>query len=141
MHRYIGYATVCPLSSLLPHEKTDDAQVFTIKSLLARAGGLFLPILVDTSTFIIIDGHTRCEALRQLGCTRTMAMMVDYSSKFISVEGWHGEIIRKQQVIRAASTGMLMQSKTTRHLVRMHNTLVHLSAICPPIWIPLEELR
>ncbi|WOE50728.1 ParB N-terminal domain-containing protein [Sulfuracidifex metallicus] len=46
------------------------------------------PIIVDSKTLLVIDGHHRLAALRSLGYRRIPVMLVDYDSPTVKVYGW-----------------------------------------------------
>jgi len=79
------------------------------------------PILVEQSHYVILNGHHRTAALRELGCRRVAAHVVDYFDERVTVGLWPGatvDRITKEEVIERGVKGDLFPPKTTRHRVR-----------------------
>jgi hypothetical protein len=103
------------------HERVQPDLLARMRDELRRDGELKRPILVADRDFVILDGHHRFEALRQLGCRRIPAYVVDYFSDTVEVGVWPDASVRhvtKQEVIRRGKTGNLFPPKTSRHTVR-----------------------
>jgi hypothetical protein len=101
-----------------------------------KDGILKRPIVVDRSTKIILDGHFRFNALKQLGCSKIPVFFVDYDSPHILVEGWRdGETVTKEDVVRAGLTGKKLPPKTSKHMLSFH-----ISKIAKKVNTPLSDL-
>lgn len=88
---------------------------------------------MDYKTLVILDGHHRVEALRILGLKRIPALLVDYDSDCVKVTSWRdGVIVTKSMVREYGLKGILMEPKTSRHMVCFE---------IPEVNIPLEVLR
>ncbi len=101
-----------------------------------------MPIAVDRSTYIILDGHHRLHALRRIGCRKIPAILVDYHSEEIEVIPWReGERITKEMIVQTALAGKRMAPKTSKHMIRVGRELKHISILETVINIPLDELK
>jgi hypothetical protein len=131
-------AVLIDLAELKEHENIEPAHLEEIKSQILKDGILKQPIVVDERTKIILDGHFRFNALKQLGCTKIPVLLVDYSSPYILVKTWRrGESVTKSDVIRAGLTGRKLPPKTTKHMLLS----LHVSEIAGEVDIPLDRLR
>lgn len=110
-----------PIDDLHPHESTEMGLLARTVDEIRRDGHLKLPVLVADGALVILDGHHRYEALRELGCTRIPAYLVDYASEEIEVTTWPGAIVdrvTKEEVLDRGRRGDLFPPKTTRHIVK-----------------------
>lgn len=111
---------VLDISELKGHERTQPALLDRIREEIRRDRCLRKPILVADRDLVILDGHHRFEALRQLGCRRIPAYVVDYGSEVVRVDVWPDATVRavtKDEVIRRGVTGDPFPPKTSRHRV------------------------
>jgi hypothetical protein len=79
------------------------------------------PVVVDQENFIILDGHHRVAALKQIGADKIPVYLVDYQNKNIRVTLRRKEFVFddiKQAVINYCLQGKIFPSKTTRHLIK-----------------------
>jgi|SRR3989338_8949625 len=103
------------IKSLKAHEEVDPKHKEEIKNQLVRDGVQIDPILVENKHHIILDGHHRVEALKELGFLRVLAYFVDY--KDVKLKSWKPKTkIKKEDVIKAAF-GTKLPVKTTRHII------------------------
>lgn len=113
---------VVEISRLRCHERIQPDLLTQMREEIRRDGVLRTPILVADRDWVILDGHHRYEALRELGCRRIPAYVVDYDSDVVHVGVWPNAIVRevtKEEVIRRGVTGNLFPPKTSRHTVRV----------------------
>ena len=100
-----------------------------------RWGGFTKPILVDTHTGALLDGHHRLSVAKELGLKLIPAICLDYlNSELISLELWPNaniESIEKPDAIEMCLGNELYPPKTTKHVVIYD---------LPPILVTLEEL-
>jgi len=76
------------------------------------------PILVAEESLVILNGHHRVAALRQLGARTAPAWVVDYGDAAITLDRWDdGPRLAKSDVIARARSGHPYPPKTTRHRV------------------------
>ena len=124
-----------PIEVLRPHEALDAKRLAQVRDWIERDGAMREPILVERSHYVILNGHHRTAALRELGCRRVAAHVVDYFDSRVEVGLWPGAVvdrITKREVIDRGVRGDLFPSKTTRHVVRFR---------FKDVPVPLRKLR
>ncbi|MBS3921492.1 MAG: ParB N-terminal domain-containing protein [Deltaproteobacteria bacterium] len=130
------------IEELREHEEIRPDYLEELKNEILSDGMLKMPIAVDRSTYIILDGHHRLHALKKIGCKKIPVILVDYQSMEIEVIPWReGEKITKEMIIDTALTGKRMRPKTSRHMILVEGQLKHISCIETIINVPLDELR
>ena len=89
---------------------------YTILKMLL-SGRFDVPLLVDSRTKTILDGHHRCYAARRLGLRKVPCFLVDYfDDQSIAVYSRReGILVNKQEVVRMALSEGVFPQKTTRH--------------------------
>lgn len=134
--------TFIGIDDLKEHEEIRPDYLEELKNEILSDGILKMPIAVDRSTYIILDGHHRLHALRRIGCKKIPAILVDYHSEEIEVIPWRkGETITKEMIVQTAMTGKRMAPKTSKHMIRVGGELKHISILETVINVPLEELK
>ncbi len=135
------------ISDLVPHEETKPERIEEIKKLL-REEGLKRPIVVYNleghEKYLILDGHHRAEALKEMGYDYIMVSKIDYLSPNIIVKSWDNDKVwDKQEIITLAISGKRMKPKSTRHLYLENGKEFKLAEvwIMPAICFPLERLK
>ena len=124
------------LDWLKPHEEIKIKNRDKLLEMTKKWGGFTKPLLVDSQTGSILDGHHRHSVAICLNLKRVPAILIDYlSNDEISVDVWPGsglETITKQQVIDMSLSGDLYPPKTSKHTISNH---------MPPIHVLLEVLE
>ena len=124
------------LDWLKPHEEIKIKNRDKLLEMTKKWGGFTKPLLVDSQTGSILDGHHRHSVAVCLNLKRVPAILIDYlSNDEISVDVWPGsglETITKQQVIDMSQSGDLYPPKTSKHTISNH---------MPPIHVLLEVLE
>ena len=124
-----------PVNWLKPHEEIKVKPRDKLLDMTNRWGGFTKPILVDTHTGALLDGHHRLSVAKELGLKLIPAICLDYlNSELISLELWPNaniESIDKAEVIDMCLGNDLYPPKTTKHVVIYD---------LPPILVTLEEL-
>ncbi len=130
------------ITRLRAHELVERDRVEKLKEDLRKSGMLVRPILVDERNLIIIDGHHRVQALRELGCKLVPALLIDYESSDICVVPWRDcDRVTKEEVVKAGLTGRLLPPKTSKHVVFCEGCERHVEFLEGEHPIPLEVLR
>lgn len=109
------------INKLICHEMVSIKKLKQVKEDLLIRGFIKNPVIVDRENYIILDGHHRVAALKQLGANRIPAYLVDYQNKNIKVTLRRKRfkfINVKQAVINYCLEGKIFPSKTTRHLIK-----------------------
>ena len=121
---------------LKPHEEIKTKARDKLLDMTKRWGGFTKPVLVDSITGSLLDGHHRLSVAKELGLSKIPAICLDYlSSDEIILELWPNnsyESITKSTVIEMCESNDLFPPKTTKH-----TTIFDL----PPILVSLDELR
>ena len=124
------------LDWLKPHEEIKVKNRDKLLDMTKRWGGFTKPMLVDSETGAILDGHHRHSVAVSLNLKRVPVILIDYlRDKQIEVDVWPGcglDKITKQQVIDMSLSGNLYPPKTSKHTISNH---------MPPIHVLLEELE
>jgi hypothetical protein len=108
-------------SRLKIHEEIDPAHVARLVADLTRDGFVAEPIWVARDSHVVLNGHHRLAALRELGAVRVPAWVFDYESDDVELDRWYdGPPLRKPDVVARAASGLPFPPKTTKHTVRIH---------------------
>ncbi len=83
--------TLVSIESLFIHEETIPKELEKLKRALIAAQVLKHPVIVDSSTLVVLDGMHRVAALKELGCRLVAACLVDYQNPAIELLAWHRE--------------------------------------------------
>ena len=121
---------------LKPHEQIKPKARDKLLGITKRWGGFTKPVLVDSVTGSLLDGHHRLSVAQELGLSKIPAICLDYlSSEDIILELWPNtdfDSITKSMVIQMCESGDLFPPKTTKH-----TTIFDL----PPILVSLDDLK
>jgi cysteine synthase/O-phosphoserine sulfhydrylase/cystathionine beta-synthase len=135
-------AHIVKLAELKQHEEVDKCHLKKLKEEINLDNVLKFAIVADKNTNVILDGEHRFNALKELGCRRIPVVYVDYNSPNIEVRSWKSDVnLTKKDVIKAGLNGKMLPPKTSMHMIRIGNTLLHISAIEKRVDVPLEVLR
>ncbi|WIH27829.1 ParB N-terminal domain-containing protein [Photobacterium damselae] len=78
-----------------------------------------VPVLLERSTYAIMDGHHRFNVAKHIGLKRIPAVLLDYDSPNVLVTSWRPDIeINKDIVIDYINKGKIFPHKTTRHIIK-----------------------
>jgi hypothetical protein len=117
MSQFPGVLALVYFSCLKHHERVDENHLRELKREIQRDGFLIYPVVVDRASLVILDGHHRVRALRELGCELIPTYLVDYGDNSVKVVSWRPEIpVNKEGVVSRGLSGELYPSKTTRHI-------------------------
>ena len=120
---------------LKPHEMVLPKKVDELHTMTLRWKGYTKPLLVDSKTGTILDGHHRFTVGKRLELRLIPAILIDYlMDGRISVKTWpkcQKQSITKQEIIDMAHSGELFPPKTSKHSLDGH---------MPPIMVSLESL-
>lgn len=111
------------INKLKSHEMVCLKRLKQVKDDLLTKGYIKNPVVVDQKNNIVLDGHHRVAALKQLGANKIPAFLVDYQDKKIKVTLRRKEFVFKnikETVISYCLQGKIFPSKTTRHLIKNH---------------------
>ncbi len=118
---------------LRPHEDVVEGRVRGLADQILLDGFIRYPILVDSRTLVVLDGHHRLAAAKLLGLRFIPAILVDYDGDCVSVTSWRDAVtVTKDMVREHGLRGNLVPPKTSRHRVCFE---------VPEVGVPLEVLR
>tara|TARA_B100000927_G_scaffold273733_1_gene252423 strand:+ start:3250 stop:3657 length:408 start_codon:yes stop_codon:yes gene_type:complete len=128
--------TIVEVSWLKPHEEIKLKARDKLLEMTKRWGGFTKPVLVDSQTGSLLDGHHRLSVAKELGLSKIPAICLDYlASEEITLELWPNSSltqISKESVIEMCHSRDLFSPKTTKHTTTFD---------LPPILVTLEELK
>ena len=102
--------------SLIPHEEIITSKKNLKKSKFRKTEKISLPtIIACIETNLIIDGHHRYNALKELGFIKIPVTRINYNSKKIITN--ENDSILKSEIIMNAQNRKLYPPKTTNHLI------------------------
>ena len=110
-----------PLKLLKPHERIFSVKKKILIQDFKKRGIIINPVVADRKTFVILDGHHRVAALKQMGIKNIPVYLVAYPQKKVRVfrrrkKYFFNDI--KKAVISSGLSGALFPQKSTRHLIQ-----------------------
>lgn len=121
-----------PPETLLPTEETVPARVREVSDDLLATGVWRMPILVERSSLVVMDGHHRRAFALAYGFARVPCLLLSYLD--VELEAWRDDqLVTPAEVISRGLAGRLYPAKSTRHITRLAAEI-----ICD---YPLELLR
>ncbi|MFH0962244.1 MAG: ParB N-terminal domain-containing protein [archaeon] len=111
-----GEVRLVPISDLKPHERTIPETLGELVRSISEKGFFGPPVLIDSHSRAILDGHHRAGALRALGCFFAPAILVSYSQVRVIHFSDPSKEFPKALVFSAALSGKTFPPKTTRHI-------------------------
>lgn len=130
------------LNDLKQHEEVDPNHLRELKEEIESDNTLKFAIIVDKNTNVILDGEHRFNALKELGCKTIPVVYVDYNSPDIEIHSWkNNPNITKKDIVLAGTNGSRLPPKTSKHMIRIGDALLHISVLEKRVDIPLKELR
>lgn len=116
----------------------DDVQ--KMNGLLANDQYRLPPIIVDSNSKVIIDGHHRYELIKSKGYEYAPCVLIDYQEPLILAlkKNIQGEKLDKKKIIEGAIAGKLLPQKFTFHVIKIdEQAIFHLSKFNPKIDVNL----
>ena len=102
---------------LIAHEKVRIRHALYLVFQMIVSGYFKKPLLIDSETKVVLDGHHRCYAAHRLGLKRVPCYSVNYlTNDSIRVYSWQtGLPVNKKEVMATALSPKVFPHKTTRH--------------------------
>ena len=123
------------LDFLKTHEEIKSKKVVKLFEMTKKWGAQRKPVVIDSSSGVILDGHHRHAVAVQLNLEKIAVIKVDYlDDEKIKVESRNENIpfnSSKSEVINMGLSEQNYPAKTTKHMYDFE---------VPDIWINLEEL-
>lgn len=106
---------------LIAHEKVKIGHAICLVFKMIFSRRFKVPLLVDSKTKTILDGHHRCYAANRLGFKNIPCHVVDYlKDESVQVHARKSDIpVDKTRVIKMALSPKVFPHKTTRHEYKM----------------------
>ncbi|MCX8196999.1 MAG: hypothetical protein N3G80_01645 [Candidatus Micrarchaeota archaeon] len=79
---------IVPTDKLRPHEEIIPYNFQKLREAMLNMGRLVDPIIIDTKTFVVLDGNHRRKVLESIKCPNAACQLVDYFSPEITVGSW-----------------------------------------------------
>ena len=98
---------VVPIRELVLHEETVGPLTAHLKKAIGGSDKFTNPIVVDSRSYVVLDGTHRVKALSELGYKNIVCQMVDYFSPEIKVGAWY-------PVLRCANMTDLLEAVKTK---------------------------
>ncbi len=131
----VGYDwDLLAIESLKPHEDFIVDRMRGIKAEIAESKELRTPLWVEKNYGVVLNGHHRLQALKELGAREVPCVLVDYASFSVRLELCPGAAlagIDKQMVLQAGLSGQLLPPRSSYH---------SLSGRVPELVCPLDKL-
>jgi len=123
-----------PIDIIKPHEGFYNNLVSEVLEQIISWGYLKYPIIVDSRTMIVLDGHHRLEALKRLGLKYIPVFFIDYAESYVDLYPIRKEIpVSKIDVVKKVYVeNSIYPPKTTRHF--------YIGISILPSYIPLKHL-
>lgn len=80
--------TILPLSQIKPHEKTNPDLLSEVLNGLKETGIQKDPILIDSRSYVILDGMHRRTALQEIGAKFAVCALYNYTDEKIELRRW-----------------------------------------------------
>ena len=139
---YTTEVQLIELEKLRQHEEVDPAHLKELKEEIRSDKILKFAIVVDKNTNVILDGEHRFNSIKELGCRRIPVVYANYNSPDIQVQSWRNNLhLTKKDIIEAGLSEKKLPPKTSKHVMKIGNRVLHISAIQKRTDVPLEVLR
>lgn len=85
------------VDKLLPHEEIVAGRLKNLKEKIKKEGVIDMPIIIapipGTDKYLIVDGHHRWAAVKELGYRKIPAIIIDYFDDSVKLGTWYPAII------------------------------------------------
>ena len=123
MHSILATNKIISLEKLIPHEQIDSTNLSSVKNSIESDQVITTPIIVDEKSMMILDGHHRYNAAKQMQLKSFPVVLVNYNSPDIIVlkKNESGEVVDKDSIIQKALNNELLDYKSTYHGIKTKN--------------------
>ncbi len=102
IHEFEVKLDLIPIDKLIPHEEIDENHLIEMLNEIKNKGYLKDPLIVDSETFIVLDGTHRLAALKHLACELVPSTLVKYLEEKIKVSKWIRKVSIQHETIDAS---------------------------------------
>jgi hypothetical protein len=110
---------------LRPHEQIDPIRLQEIKKQLIREGIQREPIIIDGDHLIVLDGHHRIRALKDLGYSKVVAHKINYNDDGLILKTWHPAIKGSKKELQTTLHDHIVSSENDQNIVRCPRLILH----------------
>ncbi|OGR51043.1 MAG: hypothetical protein A3I11_08110 [Elusimicrobia bacterium RIFCSPLOWO2_02_FULL_39_32] len=111
-----------PIEIFKPHEEVQSERVLKIKKEILDSEKILQPLWIEKGNFVVLNGHHRLSALKELNCFQVPCFLFNYFSDEIQVQVCSGSSlteIDKHSIIQAALTGNLYPPRSSFHILNI----------------------
>lgn len=111
---------ILPLAQLKAHEETIPERIAGIREDILKSGQMLAPLWVERKSFVVLNGHHRLAALKDLGCSWASCLLFDYSSPYVEVQVCPGAKVNridKDSILQAALSGRPFPPRSSLHVL------------------------
>ncbi len=106
------------VSKILETEEHIPERVLWLYDKILSEGVWRVPVILDSSSLAIMDGHHRYNVAVKLGLKKVPAVMLSYEDPKVRVESWRDDIvINKEIVLDYIARKKKFPLKTTKHIL------------------------
>lgn len=113
---------IVPIDSLHQHEQVIPDRLAKVTEIVTREQCVDIPVVVDEKSRVILDGHHRYNALKNMGAKKVPALLINYfDDTLITVEARLESglaSITKKEIIDMGLSNKVFKPKTTRHKLK-----------------------
>lgn len=110
---------------LRPHEQIDPIRLHEIKKQLIKEGIQREPIIIDGDHLIVLDGHHRIKALKDLGYSKVAAHKINYKDNDLILKTWHPAIKGSKKELQTTLHDHIDSSENNQILARCPRLILY----------------
>lgn len=110
---------------LHPHEQIDPIRLQEIKKQLIKDGTQREPIIIDEDHLIVLDGHHRIRALKDLGYSKVVAFKINYNDNNLILKTWHPAIRGSKKELQTTLHDHIASSENNQIRLRCPRLILH----------------
>jgi len=110
---------------LHPHEKIDPIRLQEIKKQLIKNGTQREPIIIDEDHLIVLDGHHRIRALKDLGYSKVVAFKINYNDNNLILKTWYPAIRGSKKELQTTLHEYIASSENNQIRLRCPRLILH----------------
>ncbi|WP_455370091.1 hypothetical protein [[Eubacterium] cellulosolvens] len=109
---------IIDIDLLRPHEQIDPIRLQEIKKQLMKDGIQREPIIIEGDHLIVLDGHHRIKALKDLGYSKVVAHKINYNDSNLILKTWHPAIKGSKKDLQTILHNQIAPFENKQILVR-----------------------
>lgn len=117
MHDRIWTIQLIPTERILPNEAHEEARLHEVLDSMRQSGRWTAPIVLERTSYAVMDGHHRLAAARHLSLPRVPCVLLDYTQVGVETRR-EGFTIDGERIVARSLARDLYPPKTTRHIFR-----------------------